>query len=95
VGSVSLNANQDRQLVESDSLAATLNDVPLEAEGKASLADGLLEQVNLAREFLTAIDSIPFVSDSLYQLVPERLRGELDRNYTILEGVEGTFAVAD
>jgi hypothetical protein len=63
--------------------------------GGLLLTDGLLDQVNLAKEVLAAIDSIPFVSDSLYQLVPERLRDELDRDYTILERVEGTFAVAE
>ncbi len=184
-GTVSLKANQDRQVAQSDALAASLNGVPLEAKAKASLAegharleqvtfsafsgtgkvsaslnlddsmsfaaefafadgsiqelstalltdfpmklqgtlekantklegaytddvmstvtgsggllltDGLLEQVNLAKKVLAAIDSIPFVSDSLYQLVPERLRGQLDRDYTILERVEGTFAVAE
>jgi hypothetical protein len=184
-GTVALKANQDRQAVQSETLAASLNGVPLEATLKASFADGnarleqvtfsafsgtgevsaslslddempfaadlkfadgsiqelstalltdfpmklqgnlekanaklegaytddvmssmtgsggllltdgLLDQVNLAKEVLAAIDSIPFVSDSLYQLVPERLRDELDRDYTILERVEGTFAVAE
>jgi hypothetical protein len=184
-GTVSLNANQDRQAVQSDALAASLNGVPLDAALKASFADrnalleqvtfsafsgtgevsaslniddgmpfaadfrfadgsiqelstalltdfpmklqgtlekantklegaytddvmstvtgsggllltdGLLEQVNLAKKVLAAIDSIPFVSDSLYQLVPERLRDQLDSDYTILEGVEGTFAIAE
>ena len=62
--------------------------------GGMLLTDGLMEQVNLAKEVLAAIDSIPFVSDSVYQLVPEGLRGQLDQDYTILERVEGTFAIA-
>ena len=59
------------------------------------IADGLLEQVNLAAAVLSAVDNIPFVRGALLDLVPERLRDQLERDYTLLKNVEAYFTVAD
>lgn len=59
------------------------------------LQDGLLRDVNLAAKVLGAVDGIPFLSGTLLQAVPERLREQLNRNYTLLNGVDATFVVRD
>lgn len=55
--------------------------------GDISIKDGSIKQFNLLQKVLQEVRDLPFISESLYDAVPENSRDELDRPDTPIENM--------
>jgi len=67
----------------------------LQGNGRIVLADGVLKDVNLAKEVLAGISDVPFLSGTLLAHLPENLRAQVEKEYTAIERLTASYSVAD
>jgi hypothetical protein len=79
-------------------IGGTLDDAlysSLKGQGDLEIIDSVLGKVNLAAAILGKVRDLPFLSQSLAAIAPAQFRGALDRDYTILNRVAGSYRIAD
>lgn len=67
----------------------------LKGDVTVAMNDGRIHDLNLAAMVLKSVTDLPVIPGSLYNLVPQNMISEFERDYTVINTLTGKFNVAD